>query len=469
MDRLFQGPFSNYGPDANAPGAAVAMTTAPSPTPVQNFGMGLVTYICDEVGPPKIKGEELRDSIEKLARLPLGNILYIRVDWRDIQKEPGKLEFPEHWNLTFKMAKKYGKRVAFRIQLMSPVIEGHSMPDFLVDKVPLVKLGTTDKIGIPNKVHYAPRYDHPEFMSAFKEMDDLLSQKYNGHELVEYVDTCMYGFWGEGHTWPFEGNPFPDYCTAENTFIEIFQHQAANWSKTPLTTNTQPDFSYVGNSEVLDRTVRTYNWLRTDTIFIENSQIDAISHRPPWIGATIEQGLTKGDEACLKVMDGIPRNENIIAHVKDVGPNYFSLWNWHNISSENLLGYYEKFPEHLDRLALAIGYRVRPSWIWYFEKDGFPGIVLGVVNDGISGVPGALRISITGVDNSFEKSGSLDPGYPLPGKVRQTLFMLPKGTLFEGLRLKAEIEVKGVRHPIRWACSQRLETDGSLKLKKTYN
>jgi hypothetical protein len=220
---------------------------------------------------------------------------------------------------------------------------------------------------------------------------------------------------------------------------------------------------------VLDRTVRTYNWLRTDTIFIENSQIDAISHRPPWIGATIEQGLTKGDEACLKVMDGIPRNENIIAHVKDVGPNYFSLWNWHNISSENLLGYYEKFPEHLDRLALAIGYRVRPSWIWYFEKDGFPGIVLGVVNDGISGVPGALRISITGVDNSFEKSGSLDPGYPLPGKVRQTLFMLPKGTLFEGLRLKAEIEVKGVRHPIRWACSQRLETDGSLKLKKTYN
>ncbi len=465
-DRLFQGPFSNYGPDANAPGGEVAMTTTPSLKAVPNFGMGLVTYVCDEVGPPKVKRENLRDSIEKLAKLPLGDILYIRVDWRDIQKEPGKLEFPEHWNLTFEMAKKYGKRVAFRIQLMSPVIEEHSMPDFLVDKVPLVKLGTTDEIGIPDKVHYAPRYDHPAFMNAFKEMDNLLAEKYNGHELVEYVDTCMYGFWGEGHTWPFEGNPFPDYFTAENTCIEIFEHQAANWSKTPLATNTQPDYSNVGNSEVLDRTIRSYNWLRTDTIFVENSQIDALSNRPPWIGATIEQGLTKGDEESLRVINGISRNENIITHVRDVGPNYFSLWNWHKISSENLLGYYEKFPEHLDQLAVMIGYRVRPSWIWYFEKDGFPGIVLGLVNDGISGVPGAFRVSVTDTNNTFEKSGSLDPGYPLPGKVRQALFMLPKGTSFEGLRIKAEIEVKGVRRPIQWACFQKLNNDGSLTLKR---
>ncbi|WP_205123395.1 hypothetical protein [Maribacter aurantiacus] len=465
-DRLYQGPFINYGPAANVPGSDVVMTTTPSTAPVRNFGMGLVTYICDEVGPPKPKNGSLRSAIEKLAKWELGDVLYLRVDWRDIQKEPGKLEFPEHWNLTFEMAKKYGKRVAFRIQLMSPVIEPQSLPDFLNDKVPMVKLGTTDEIGINGKVHYAPRYDHPEFMKAFKEMDTLLAERYNGHELVEYVDTCMYGFWGEGHTWPFEGSPLPDYYKARDTFVEIFEHQAANWSKTPLTTNTQPDYNHVGNAEVLEKTIRSYNWLRTDTIFIENEQIDVLSNRPPWIGATIEQGITKGNIGDLRVVDGLMRNENIIAHVKDVGPNYFSLWNWHDIALENLMSYHDKYPKALNTLSRSIGYRVRPSWIWSFEKEGYPGLVLGLVNDGISGVPGALRIQVRDAANTFEVSGSLDPGYPLPGKVRQAVIMLPKDTQWEGLRLSAVIEIKGVRRPVTWACAQKLEDDGALILKR---
>ena len=30
----------------------------------------------------------------------------------------------------------------------------------------------------------------------------------------------MYGFWGEGHTWPFTDHPFPDGTTAERTFVQ---------------------------------------------------------------------------------------------------------------------------------------------------------------------------------------------------------------------------------------------------------
>lgn len=76
-------------------------------------------------------------------------------------------------------------------------------------------MGTTDQIGLPGKVHYMPAYDHPEFQKAFKEMDDLLAYKYNGLPSIEFVDTCMYGFWGEGHTWPFKGNSFSDNIIAE--------------------------------------------------------------------------------------------------------------------------------------------------------------------------------------------------------------------------------------------------------------
>jgi len=460
--RLEQGAYTTYGKKATAPDNYLVMVTSPSNVQISNFGMGMVTYMCDEVGPPKVPNEQLYDALEALARWPLGDKLYLRVDWRDIQKQKGKLEFPAHWKITFELAKKYNKRIGLRVQLMSPVIEGHSMPDFLVDKVPLIKLGTTDEIGIPGKVHYAPRYDDENFMAAFRELDDLLSDQYNGHELVEYVDTYMYGFWGEGHTWPFEGNSFPDYITAEKASIALFEYQAKNWTKTPLTTNTQPDYSTVGNEAVLDRTLRSHNWLRTDTILIEPEQIEALSNRPPWIGATIENGFSDGKK--IRMIDDLTRTDMIISHIKDVSPTYCSLWNWHNLSADNLQRYYDKYPDKLNELSKQIGYRVRPSWIWYYEEDGYPFLILGMVNDGLAGVPGALRIFISDEQKTFKTGGSLDPGYPLPGKVRQVKLPLPKGSNWIGLKLNAEIEVKGMRYPINWSCEKHIDADGALTL-----
>lgn len=464
-DRLYQGPFSAYGHDATAPGASVVMVTTPSKLVIPNFGMGMVTYICDEAGPPLNSGESLYDSIEELVKFPLGSKLYLRVDWRDIQKRPGKLDFPEHWKITFELAEKYKKRVGLRIQLMSPDIEGHSVPSFLNDKIPFVRLGVTNEIGLPGKVQYAPRYDHPAFISAFRELDDLLSETYNGSDLIEFFDTYMYGFWGEGHTWPFDGNPFPDYETAERTSILLFDHQVKNWNKTPLLTNTQPDYSNVGNSEVLDRTIRSHNWLRTDTIFIENEQIEALSNRPPWTGALVENGISAGTPETLNITEGVTRSDNIIYHAKDVSPNYISLWNWHKISAKNLMNYYRQFPDALDHAALSVGYRVRPSWIWQYEREGYQRIILGLVNDGVCGIPGALRVSLRNDQGVYISGGSLDPGYPIPGKVRQVEIPLPENTDWKGLKLYSEIEVKNVRYPVKWACRQDLNEDGSLTLR----
>jgi hypothetical protein len=92
---------------------------------------------------------------------------------------------------------------------------------------------------------------------------------------------------------------------------------------------------------------------------------------------------------------------------------------------------------------------------------------LGVVDDGISGVPGILHISVLSPEGQLLASGGLDAGYPLPGKVRQAQLPLPGGTKWEGLRLQAEIEVKGQRFPVRWACHQKLNGDGSLTLRPT--
>nr|HUA14605.1 twin-arginine translocation signal domain-containing protein [Verrucomicrobiae bacterium] len=457
-ERLYQGPFSAD----DYPSWTVVMALTPSREVVPNYGMGLITYVCDEVGPAHKDGESLAQSLENLVKLPLGTKLYIRVNWKDVQQRPGRLEPCEHWKTTFELARRYGKRVGFRVMMSNPDIKESPLPEFLRDTIPMVKLG--DWL---NRTRYEPRYDDPAFQAAFGELVDLLADAYDGHPDVEYVDTFMYGFWGEGHTWPLENNPFPDAVTAENTFVSMFQHQQERWKKTPMLTNTQPDFSKVGNSELLDRTVRSGNWLRTDTIFIENEQIEELSNRPPWTGVSVEVGMSDGLPNSLKLDEGMTYTDNVVHHVRDVGACYFSLWNWHRIQAERILSYYREYPDALDSLARQIGYRVRPSWVWTYQEGGYPGLIIGFVNDGIAGVPGVLRVSVIREDGTLLFSGSLDAGYPLPGKVRQAKFPLPKGTKWQGLRLKAEVEVKGQRYAVRWACRQKLNDDGSLTLHQT--
>jgi hypothetical protein len=155
----------------------------------------------------------------------------------------------------------------------------------------------------------------------------------------------------------------------------------------------------------------------------------------------------------------------MIAHVIDVGASYWSLWNFHAISANNLMSYYQAFPKSFDQINRRIGYRVRPSMIWSYEDSGYLGLIIAFANDGIAGVPGVLRVTVETEDGKVLKSGCLDAGYPLPGKLRQAQFVLPQGAKFEGLKLRADIEVKGMRYPVQWACRQKLNQDGSLTLR----
>lgn len=116
--------------------------------------------------------------------------------------------------------------------------------------------------------------------------------------------------------------------------------------------------------------------------------------------------------------------------------------------------------------ARRIGYRVRDG-SGVTDEVGYPGLIIGFLNDGLAAVPGILRISVPCEDRRVNVVGCLEAGYPLPGKVRQAKFALPKRTNWKGLRISAEIEVKGQRHPVRWACQQRLNEDGSLTLRRT--
>ena len=105
-DRLNQGPFPQYPPDAVIPTDEVVMTTTPSEEVVPNYGKGLITYITADMGTDEIKSHNIPETIEELVRFPLGQQLYIRPTWREVQSRPGRLEFPDYLKLVFELAKK---------------------------------------------------------------------------------------------------------------------------------------------------------------------------------------------------------------------------------------------------------------------------------------------------------------------------------------------------------------------------
>lgn len=461
-ERLDQGPFEVEQDE----GWRTALFTTPSEKPVRNPGTGLVAYTWEENGPSlavRSKTKSLEEQIEETASLPFVDVLYIRCDWRNVQSRPGRLDFDPVWKLTLDAAKRHGLRVAFRIQLSNPEFQPQkiALPDFLRSRVPLVNIGRLDKR--ENREFVEPRYDHPEFRKAFSELNQLLAAEFDGNPLIEWMDLMQYGFWGEGHTSNLP-NPFPDYETAERTFLEMTSEQLERWKKTPLAVNTQPDISHVGNTRVLDLAIRSGAWLRSDSIMLEEPiQIDQLANRPPWLGCIMEDGELRQYDVGKLAPDSVGVNpmENRLLHALDLRANYWSLWT----ESDNLKKYNERFPRGFERLRASLGYRLRPAWVWQRKRYETSELIVCVANRGVAGVPGILWLELRSADSNWKMRGALDPGQPHGGGLRQASFLLPKG--FDGdVRLSAELEIRpGVLKPVAWTCEQELNTDGSINVK----
>ena len=333
------------------------------------------------------------------------------------------------------------------------------MPEFLRDRVPMVKIGRIPKEGGEFR---EPRYDHPEFQRAFAELNDLLAAQFEGDPLIEWMDLMQYGFWGEGHTSNYP-SPFPDFLTAEKTFVSMTARQLETWKKTPLAVNTQPDISNVGNRTVIDMSVRAGAWLRSDSIIVEEPiQIEELTNRPPWLATIIEDGyLRHYDSSQIKVdAAGINELENYMLHSLDVKANYWGLWT----EADNLARYNEKYPRGFERLRTQLGYRLRPAWVWQRKRYGTSELVICIANRGVAGVPGVLWLRIESPDKTVSMEGAFDAGHPYGEALRQASFLLPKGYLGK-INLSAQLEIRpGVKKAIAWACEQPVNEDGSITI-----
>src|SRR5215467_4736206 len=145
-DRMNQGPFPQYPPEALIPTDDVVMTTTPSDEVVPNYGKGLITYITADSGTDEIKSDNIPQAIEDLVKFPLGQQLYIRPTWREVQPRPGNIQLPDYLKLVFDLAKKNNKRIGLRIQMCAPdYTHDPALPDFVLEKVPKVDLVLSDQ------------------------------------------------------------------------------------------------------------------------------------------------------------------------------------------------------------------------------------------------------------------------------------------------------------------------------------
>jgi hypothetical protein len=229
----------------------------------------------------------------------------------------------------------------------------------------------------------------------------------------------------------------------------------------------------------------------------EPIQIEELANRPPWLATIIEDGSNRHyvlpeyadeEKACLSKLPSsmlafvghdneaipnddyphriggpikVPYRETAGFHALDIGTSYFGLWT----EADNIRRYYEKYPDSLRAMEHRLGYRVRPSLIWQRKRYGTMELIVGIVNDGVAGVPGILGVYAESLDGKVKVGGNLDPGEPRAGKIRQASLILPKGMDGQQVVLRAELEVKGVRRPVRWACRQQTNPDGSLTIR----
>ena len=192
---------------------------------------------------PVRKGvQTLAQAVENMASLPFVDVLYIRCDWRDVQKRPGKLDLSPVWKLTLDAARQYGRRVAFRVMLSNTVGQPRylAIPDFVQAKVPVVPIGRLPSYGEFD--FREPRYDHPEFQKAFRDLVELLASEFDSNPLIEWMDLMQYGFWGESHTGGLR-TPFADYPTAERTMVELTRIQLESFRRAQIAVNTQSQFA----------------------------------------------------------------------------------------------------------------------------------------------------------------------------------------------------------------------------------
>jgi hypothetical protein len=378
------------------------------------------------------------------------------MEWRDIQKNKGKLEFRKEWNWILDMIERSNKRWSFRIMNCSPHSESaYSIPDFLIGKLKMQPYTHTQIRKSPQPKYHAV-YDE-EYLKWWSEMLHLLGDMYDKHPLLEYGDISGLGFWGEGHWW---AGPDIDNFTLELDRLDEVQRKLIDihleaFPQTPGVLNMH--YAYEGKAG--KNAIKNGVWLRRDSLSPDNFSpyeyhlIQTLNPDAAMVWEVImpmeSREVAISDRYANKSFDQYPQR------YFDFGSSFatvgFNAWDafW---ALENCPDVYENLANHL-------GYRIRPGIIWRRKADNQSDqIILGLVNNGCASAPGTFEITAKFNDRE-ESTVTLDAGSPKPGE-RALLVPIDLPNGLQGtkqkmnIKLSINLKIKNKVRPVKWAVEQ---------------
>jgi hypothetical protein len=433
----------------------------PAEGPVPNPGMGVNAYVFSDhmhvgysggewnrtQGLPPLPLE--RATFDRMVQMPYIDNLYVRFEWRDVQKRQGKLELPEAWKWVLEAADKSGKRWSFRIMNCSPhSMAENGLPEFLQGRFKMIPFWHGDNVPGP-RPKYFPEYSD-EYLKCWGEFVELLGAEFDKHPLLEYVDISGYGFWGEMHHYARytpEGrvtNYEPPRERVEVVIDRLIRDHLEAFPKTPAVLGLHAA-DYVAGQRAFQEGLC---WTRRDSFMSNFSTAETRLAQGLQPGsAMVWETIIPGVRAATPANSARPlpqRYFDIAAHYVAVG---FDPWDtiW---AHENRRDIYETLEQR-------IGYRLRPSIVWRRRfAHGHDELVLGLRNDGCSAPPGQITIQAHFPDGS-DSSLALPTGEPTPGAMK--IYALPllvesgKQGADNGADLSMKIQIKGKKYPAQWA------------------
>ncbi len=188
-----------WGLAVTAAGGETVVHPTPAKGIVLNPGKGWVLY-----GNAEWHSERLH---------AVANLGYRRFEWAELEPEEGRYnwqpvdEYLESWA-------KRGKQAAFGVMCCNSHTRrpgGYSTPKWVFDAGAAYRRIDLTKIDRPTTgtpgVKIVPDFDDPIFLEKLKHFLSAMGKRYDGDPRIAFYDVRSYGNWGEGHLWPFGGEP----------------------------------------------------------------------------------------------------------------------------------------------------------------------------------------------------------------------------------------------------------------------
>lgn len=152
-----------------------------------------------------IKREFYRDGIpdgDYLEDIHGLNLIYMRIDWSDIEKADGVYDWSEIDRIISAWSA-HGYKFTFRFVTYEG--NGKTIPFAAPEWVFYEKGAKFIKVGDA----YEPVYDDPIFLEYLERFFKECARKFDANPLVEYIDVSGFGTWGEFHTWAGSLKKYP--------------------------------------------------------------------------------------------------------------------------------------------------------------------------------------------------------------------------------------------------------------------